>query len=137
MGPYKGLKEARKIIIDCIKNIHPIYHIKQLMIKRELAKDETLKEENWNRFLPTFKKSSSKQKKAKIVKKKEYTPFPPAQVPSKIDLAIESGEYFLSKTQKDANKLQQKKVCVLWCLMVRSSKRKTPRSRPWRDKRHL
>jgi ribosomal RNA assembly protein len=111
MGPYKGLKKAREIIIDCIKNIHPIYHIKRLMITRELEKDEAMKNETWDRFLPKFKKSSSKQKKAKIVKKKEYTPFPPAQTPSKIDLAIESGEYFLSKTQRDANKLQQKKVC--------------------------
>lgn len=28
MGPYKGLKEIRRIIIDCMKNVHPIYHIK-------------------------------------------------------------------------------------------------------------
>lgn len=28
MGPYKGLKEARRIVIDCMKNIHPIYRIK-------------------------------------------------------------------------------------------------------------
>ncbi|CAB4405746.1 unnamed protein product [Rhizophagus irregularis] len=28
MGSYKGLKEVRRIVIDCIKNIHPIYHIK-------------------------------------------------------------------------------------------------------------
>ena len=28
MGPYKGLKSLRRIVEDCIHNIHPIYHIK-------------------------------------------------------------------------------------------------------------
>ena len=37
----------------------------------------------------------------KLVEKKVYTPFPPAQQPRKIDLQIESGEYFLGKRKKN------------------------------------
>ena len=65
MGPYKGLKEVRRIITDCLANIHPIYHIKELMMlaifstrypglqadpllsrKKELAKDPELANES-------------------------------------------------------------------------------------------
>lgn len=103
MGPYKGLKQVRRIVEDCIKNIHPIYHIKELMVKRELAKDPELAKENWERFLPKFrKKNVQRHKPNKIRQKKEYSPFPPPQQPSKVDLMIESGEYFLSKEQKEA-----------------------------------
>lgn len=115
MGPFKGLKTARRIVEDCIKNVHPIYHIKTLMIKRELAKDPALANENWERFLPKFKKKNVRRKKpvqatgapgaegagpAAKKERKPYTPFPPPQPPSKMDLQIESGEYFLSEDQK-------------------------------------
>ncbi|KAJ5215427.1 uncharacterized protein N7498_001834 [Penicillium cinerascens] len=105
MGPFKGLKEVRRIIDDCMANIHPIYHIKELMIKRELAKDPTLANESWDRFLPNFKKRTLSKRhvpfKVTDKAKKVYTPFPPAPEKSKVDLQIESGEYFLSKEAKD------------------------------------
>lgn len=105
MGPYKGLKEVRRIVEDCMANIHPIYHVKELMIKRELAKDPALAKENWDRFLPNFKRRtlSKRRKPYKITdkSKKVYTPFPPPQEKSKIDLQIESGEYFLGKQAKE------------------------------------
>ncbi|SCV74131.1 BQ2448_6563 [Microbotryum intermedium] len=150
MGGHKGLKEVRKIVLDCMKNIHPIYHIKELMIKRELAKDPKLAEENWDRFLPQFRKrrehkkkrgreayeedqqvvsaanliplggeqpvasgigrgvQEKKSDKLKKKKKKPYTPFPPPQQPSKIDLQLESGEYFLKAKEKQ-QKLEEKR----------------------------
>lgn len=113
MGPFKGLKDVRRVVEDCMKNIHPIYNIKELMIKRELSKKPELANEDWSRFLPNFKKRNVARKKPKAGKnaaaKKIYTPFPPAQTPRKIDLQIESGEYFLNKEEKKTKKLQEKR----------------------------
>lgn len=68
-------------------------------------KDPELKNENWERFLPHFKKRtlSKRKKPLKITdkSKKPYTPFPPPQEKSKIDLQIESGEYFLGRQAKE------------------------------------
>lgn len=68
-------------------------------------KDPELKNENWERFLPHFKKRtlSKRKKPLKITDKsrKPYTPFPPPQEKSKVDLQIESGEYFLGKQAKE------------------------------------
>lgn len=109
MGSFKGLKQVRKIVEECILNkMHPVYNIKILMMKRELAKDPSLANENWDRFLPSFKKKNVKQKKVKTKEKKPYTPFPPPQQPSQIDLQLESGEYFLSDKKKQARKWREK-----------------------------
>jgi len=71
-----------------MENVHPIYAIKELMIKKELMKNADMKNENWERFMPHFKKQNIKRKKVKQEKKKkkEYTPFPPEQLPRKEDI---------------------------------------------------
>ncbi|KAF9518481.1 hypothetical protein BS47DRAFT_1289788 [Hydnum rufescens UP504] len=142
MGSHKSLKEVRRIVLDCMKNIHPIYRIKELMIRRELAKDPKLATESWDRFLPQFRKRhlTSAQKSAKkrgeqearaevqaqvqahalahpnpavanagSRKKKVYTPFPPAQLPRKIDIQLETGEYFLKKHEKEERESAKRK----------------------------
>lgn len=58
------------------------------------------------RFLPKFKKKNVRRKKSTegtdnaAEEKKVYTPFPPPMPSSKMDLQLESGEYFLSEDQK-------------------------------------
>ena len=69
------------------------------MIKRECMKNPKLKNESWDRFLPKYKSKNVKKKPAnegKKKEKKEYTPFPPPQQPSKIDLQL--GELNIDKT---------------------------------------
>jgi len=106
MGPVQGLTQVRKIVEDCMKNVHPVYNIKELMIKKEIAKNPELAKEDWSRFLPKYTNVSKFKRKTVKREKKEYTPFPPPQTPRKIDLQIESGEYFLAK--RDVEKQRKK-----------------------------
>ncbi|MEE6480647.1 hypothetical protein FKM82_012637 [Ascaphus truei] len=112
LGPFNGLKEVRKVVLDTMKNIHPIYNIKALMIKRELSKDPELRTKSWDRFLPQFKhKNVSKRKEPKKKNvKKEYTPFPPPQPENQTDKELASGEYFLKESQKRRKKLEEIKA---------------------------
>uniref|UniRef100_A0A8C5KMM9 KRR1 small subunit processome component n=1 Tax=Jaculus jaculus TaxID=51337 RepID=A0A8C5KMM9_JACJA len=108
IGPFNGLQEIQKVVLDTMKNIHPIYNIKTLMIKQELAKDSELRTQSWERFLPQFKHKNvnkCKEPKKKTVKK-EYIPFPPPQPESQIDKELASGEYFLKANQKKWQKME-------------------------------
>lgn len=108
---WHGLKQARRVVEECMNNVHPIYHLKRLMIQRELAKDPALQNEDWSRFLPKFeKKNVQRRKPHKVRKKSTYTPFPPPQQPSKIDQQLETGEYFATEAQRNAQALSQKKA---------------------------
>lgn len=108
VGPYKGLLQVRRIVEDTMKNIHPMYNIKTLMIKRELMKDPKLKNESWDRFLPKFKSKNVPRKQSSKKKKKAYTPFPPPQTESKVDRELATGEYFLKDDQKKGKRRHEK-----------------------------
>lgn len=58
-------------------------YMQTLFVKQTLMKDESLKHEVWDRFLPKFKRTNKRKKKGPI-KKKEYTPFPPPQQESQV-----------------------------------------------------
>lgn len=112
------------------------------MIRRELAKDPKLATESWDRFLPQFRKRHLKTSEKTAKKnekleakvearkaagvedasgktekpaKKTYTPFPPAQLPRKVDLQLESGEYFLKAHEKEAKETERRKHKVRVC----------------------
>jgi ribosomal RNA assembly protein len=79
------------------------------MIRRELSKDPKLANENWDRFLPKFKKKNVTKKAPKPEsKKEEKSPFPPTQTPRKVDEQLESGEFWMRDGQRKAKKMEEK-----------------------------
>uniref|UniRef100_A0A8C5HQI7 KRR1 small subunit processome component n=1 Tax=Gouania willdenowi TaxID=441366 RepID=A0A8C5HQI7_GOUWI len=140
LGPYNGLKEVRKVVMDTMKNIHPIYNIKMLMIKRELSKDPELRTQSWERFLPTFRhKNLNKRKEPKKKSvKKEYTPFPPAQPESQIDKELATGEFFLREHVKKRKKMEMIKVKQAEALTKKKEERNKafipPKEKPFQSK---
>ncbi|GFS36800.1 KRR1 small subunit processome component homolog [Nephila pilipes] len=109
LGPYKGLQQVRKVVEDTMNNIHPLFSLKALMVKKELAKNPDLKNENWERFLPKYVKNHDKHKQPKKKRvKKDYTPFPPPQTERKVDKLMATGEYFLKEDDRKKKNLAEK-----------------------------
>ena len=135
LGPYQGLKQVRKIVVDTMNNVHPIYNIKSLMIKRELMKDPDLKHENWERFLPKFEHKNLSKRKQPLKKKvkKPYTPFPPPMPESKMDKELASGEYFLKSKEKRRKKLAEQREKQLESQQTREERRQKAFKAPKED----
>jgi len=96
------------------------------MIKRELAKDPKLANQSWDRFLPKLpKKSLSKRRKPHVIHDKKNKPlFPPPQQPRKIDLQMESGEYFLKGWEKKVKEKEGKEAARIERKREREEERK-------------
>lgn len=60
VGDYRGVYEAKNIVIKCFENIHPAFELKRLVAKKKLAKENC--EGDWERLIPTIKKTHSKVK---------------------------------------------------------------------------
>eukprot|EP00915_Cephaloidophora_sp_WS-2016_P006509 GHVH01008790.1.p1 GENE.GHVH01008790.1~~GHVH01008790.1.p1 ORF type:complete len:301 (+),score=63.31 GHVH01008790.1:30-932(+) len=108
LGPWKKMKYARRIVEECMSNKkHPVYHVKESMIRNELSKKEEMKEKSWNNYLPNFSAGIKKSKKKKVIMKTSDTPstqYPPLPVSRKIDKLMDTGEYFLQKGRSGKKK---------------------------------
>ncbi|GKT23022.1 Ribosomal RNA assembly KRR1 like protein [Aduncisulcus paluster] len=71
IGPYNKLPLIRSIVEDCMKNIHPLYHIRRLYVQRELMRNPKMAKKSWDRFMPQFVKNVKKEKEKLKKSKKE------------------------------------------------------------------
>ncbi|XP_068211644.1 KRR1 small subunit processome component homolog [Palaemon carinicauda] len=105
IGPYNGVANVMDVVKQTMKNIHPVYLLKCLMIKRELAKNSKLSKEDWSRFLPKLTHRNVQTKKPKNLQtKKPYTPFPPEPAERNIDKSLAEGKYFVCQEEKGKGK---------------------------------
>jgi len=110
LGSSRGVSTVRTVVTDCIAaNIHPVRHIKQLMIRRELEKVPELANESWARFMPQYKKKNAKTTKPRKTraKKSESRVYNVQFTERKEDKAIASGEYF-TKEAREAREERRK-----------------------------
>ena len=103
VGPEAGVKKARNVVRDCMRNIHPVYGLKRLMILKELEANPIMEGKDWSKFLPQYSKSHQRNKRRKRDnelehKQKRENCFIPRQPNQrKEDVAAETGEMFLKR----------------------------------------
>ncbi|CDJ37791.1 ribosomal RNA assembly protein, putative [Eimeria tenella] len=101
VGPNGSTLKALELLSCC-------YILVQGQTVAAMGSPKGLKQENWDRFLPQFKKRNVQRKKQKEKKeKKEKSLFPPPQTPRKEDLLMESGEYFIDAAERKRRKMEE------------------------------
>jgi len=103
VGNYRGLNDAKNILIACFENIHPVFEIKKLIIKRKLERDG--EEGDWDRFIPKIKKTHSKSR----AKPRKGGRLPEDVRPRKEDLARETGEYYASSANIEKDRAREER----------------------------
>lgn len=95
VGDYRGVNDAKNIVIKCFENIHPVFQLKELIIKKKLQTDKI--EGDWERFLPKIKKTHSSNKT-----KSRLSGGMPEEIRERNeDREMETGEYFMKKKNLD------------------------------------
>jgi ribosomal RNA assembly protein len=77
IGSYAGIKTIASVIEGCVKNIHPLYHLKNIILKNQLRKNVAMKNSNWLRGMSQQMQVAAKRSKPlKSRRKVFYKSFP-------------------------------------------------------------
>eukprot|EP01012_Entosiphon_sulcatum_P037791 TRINITY_DN4868_c0_g1_i1.p1 TRINITY_DN4868_c0_g1~~TRINITY_DN4868_c0_g1_i1.p1 ORF type:complete len:351 (-),score=69.97 TRINITY_DN4868_c0_g1_i1:66-1088(-) len=96
IGNHKGVLRVREFVEKTMKNVHPATLLKEMMAIRDLRTNPEMKDKDWTGFVPQRQKTGKAHRKLKKKKAGPYanSPFPAPRQPSKLDLQLESGEYW-------------------------------------------
>lgn len=105
VGNYRGVHEAKNIIIKCFENIHPAFELKKLIIKKKLERDGC--EGDWERLLPEIKKTHSKKRKVEHHKEGDCNNANDCE--RQEDIQMQTGEFFSKPENVEEMKLKEEK----------------------------
>jgi len=101
IGNFKNIKSCRKIIEDCMKNIHPFMHIRNLVIKRKLLRSKTLKDKSWDKFIPLELKRKKKNIQEKKLKEHKTIYFSPNFLKNNCDQTSKEYQFKFLESRND------------------------------------